>query len=189
MYSPGAKFRMPTRPCKRGNIALRRVSTNLCTCDDCKKYHAGIRRATAKINGERNPPRTPERRRKTQKERHRADPRGVMLESARRRAKRDGVACSITRADIQIPSFCPVFFIPLRVSETGHPCDNSPSLDRLIPTRGYVVGNVQVISHLANRLKNSASVTQLIRIADWLKGFDLTVESDKIHVFNNGDFK
>lgn len=39
--------------------------------------------------------------------------------------------------------------------------DNSPSLDRIDPTKGYVPGNVQVVSFLANRAKSNLSDAQL----------------------------
>jgi hypothetical protein len=39
--------------------------------------------------------------------------------------------------------------------------DNSPSLDRLVPEKGYVAGNVRVISDKANRLKGDRTLSQL----------------------------
>lgn len=47
--------------------------------------------------------------------------------------------------------------------------DSIPSLDRLDSTRGYVRGNVAVISWRANKLKNSARVEELERIAAWMR--------------------
>lgn len=44
----------------------------------------------------------------------------------------------------------------------------TPSLDRIVPERGYVRGNVEVISWEANRLKNSATLEQLEALVDYL---------------------
>ena len=61
-------------------------------------------------------------------------------------------------SDIKIPSHCPILGIPL-VSVVG--CgmgsikarNNSPSIDRIDNTKGYVKGNVTIISMRANDLK------------------------------------
>lgn len=46
----------------------------------------------------------------------------------------------------------------------------SPSLDRTIPSEGYVKGNVSFISHRANTMKhNSTSPTEFRKLADWLE--------------------
>lgn len=45
----------------------------------------------------------------------------------------------------------------------------SPSLDRLIPERGYVPGNVAVISWRANTIKSNADYRQIGAVYRWLK--------------------
>lgn len=81
--------------------------------------------------------------------------------TARVRAKRQGVPCTIQVGDIHVPGTCPVLGIPLFPSGNGAPGPNSPSLDKIRPDDGYVVGNIRVISHRANLLKNSATVAEL----------------------------
>ena len=39
--------------------------------------------------------------------------------------------------------------------------DNSPNLDRIFPKKGYVPGNVRVISQRANRIKSDATVEEM----------------------------
>lgn len=78
----------------------------------------------------------------------------MMLSRAKHRAKKEQIPFDITLDDVQIPSYCPVLHIPIRRAKGGAPACHSPSLDRIIPTRGYVRGNVRVISQRANRLKS-----------------------------------
>lgn len=93
---------------------------------------------------------------------------------AKHRAKKRGVEFSITPADIRIPETCPVFGFPLvlGVGISGKPGGNfnSPSLDRIDPSVGYVPGNVRVISHLANSMKRDATPAQLRQFAEWVLG-------------------
>ena len=51
-----------------------------------------------------------------------------------------------------MPSTCPVLGIPLVIG-AGAMSANAPTLDRVVPSSGYVPGNVVVISWLANKIK------------------------------------
>lgn len=78
------------------------------------------------------------------------------------RAKRLGIPFTITVDDIVVPSICPVLGIEISVKHGRkgmHP--NSPSLDRIDPYKGYVPGNVRVISGRANLLKSDATPEEL----------------------------
>lgn len=68
--------------------------------------------------------------------------------------------CNLTAEDIIIPAMCPLLGIPLQFA-TGHPKLNSPSVDCIDPTKGYVKGNVWVISKMANTMKSCASKSEL----------------------------
>jgi len=98
------------------------------------------------------------------KEIHEADPRKRMLRCARLRAKAAGVPFELTIDDIEIPEVCPALGIPL-VAGMGRNNPNGPSLDRTVPALGYVRGNVRVISHRANSLKNDATPEELAALA------------------------
>lgn len=87
-----------------------------------------------------------------------------------KRARKRGMEVNITLEDIVIPEFCPVLGLKLTRNigqKTGG--RNSPSLDRIDNTRGYVKGNVIVVSLRANRLKNDATVEELQKIVDFYK--------------------
>jgi hypothetical protein len=87
---------------------------------------------------------------------------------ARHRAKKAGLPFNISPDDIVIPSHCPVFGISLSV-QNGRHNDKSPALDRTIPKRGYVKGNVQIISQRANVLKRDASLKELEKLVRYLR--------------------
>jgi hypothetical protein len=72
----------------------------------------------------------------------------------RSRARSLGLPFNLEKADIVVPDNCPVLGIPL-FRTRGSRSDNSPSIDRVIPSLGYVKGNVHVISWMANRIKST----------------------------------
>ena len=68
------------------------------------------------------------------------------------------------------PDKCPVFGTTLSWCERkGKVTHNSPSLDRIDPKQGYVEGNIQWLSNLANTMKQNATKEQLHLFADWVK--------------------
>lgn len=90
-----------------------------------------------------------------------------MFRNARARATEQGVPFSITVEDIYVPSHCPVLGIPLFSSHTRGGGPNSPSLDRIHPDKGYVPGNIVVVSNRVNTLKSNASLDELRDIASF----------------------
>jgi hypothetical protein len=69
----------------------------------------------------------------------------------------------LKKSDIVIPACCPLLGIPL-FQMRGRAGPNSPSLDRIDPTKGYVPGNVWVISWRANQIKPDATLQELKQI-------------------------
>lgn len=86
-----------------------------------------------------------------------------LYNSAKRRAKVYGLSFNISKQDVVVPKYCPVLGIPLIVG-TLHSHDFSPSLDRIIPDKGYVKGNIVVVSHKANTIKNNATVDEILKV-------------------------
>lgn len=97
------------------------------------------------------------------------NPEKVILISIKARAKRDGIPFDLTVDDIVIPDVCPVFNVPIARNNKIGPGSFSPSVDRIIPSLGYIKGNIQIISHLANSMKQNATPEQLNQFADWIK--------------------
>lgn len=89
---------------------------------------------------------------------------------ARFRARLAGLPFSITAADIKIPEICPVLGIPLHTTKKFDSRDSAPTLDRLENEKGYVRGNVFVISSRANRIKNNATPQDLMAVLNYVNG-------------------
>lgn len=87
-----------------------------------------------------------------------------MLNGAKHRAKVKGLEFNLCPGDIKIPLICPVLNIALQRGKIK-PGDNTPSLDRIDNTKGYIKGNVRVISMRANVLKRDATAQELIALA------------------------
>jgi hypothetical protein len=83
-----------------------------------------------------------------------------LWESAKSRSKKRNLPFDISVEDIVVPDVCPAIGIPILLGQ-GKICDNSPSLDRIIPERGYIKGNVVVVSVLANAMKRNATIAQM----------------------------
>jgi hypothetical protein len=91
----------------------------------------------------------------------------MLLSGIKCRCKKRGFEYNLTSDDVHIPELCPILGIPLFRS-TNVRTNNSPTVDRIDNSRGYVKGNVHVISWRANRLKNDGTYEELKAIVDHL---------------------
>jgi len=87
----------------------------------------------------------------------------AMVVRTRSRARKSGLEHNITEEDVVIPDVCPILKIKLKYNT-----EYAPSLDRIDPTKGYIKGNVQVISMKANAMKNNATDEELRLFAEWV---------------------
>lgn len=133
-------------------------------CDAWRRAHPEETRAHTKRGNkrklEKNPEKYKELNRKYSLEWRRGHHELMLHKMARQRARIKDLPFNIERADVVIPTHCPLLGIPLRRhNDRARP--DSPSLDRRIPSLGYVKGNVWVISRRANLIKNDATLEEL----------------------------
>lgn len=86
---------------------------------------------------------------------------------AKSRAAERGREFSLKVSDIEIPARCPVFGVPF-FDERGTVI-NSPSIDRVDNSRGYVPGNIRVISRRANTLKGDANLEEMRAVVRYIE--------------------
>jgi hypothetical protein len=95
--------------------------------------------------------------------------------NARFRGRKRGIEATITPTDLNWPTHCPVLGIELDYPERSgmrkrqgvQP--NWPSLDRWDNTKGYIPGNVFVISFRANTLKNTGNIEEMLKVLAYLR--------------------
>lgn len=97
------------------------------------------------------------------------NPKKYLLRKAANNAQQSNREFNITEDDVIIPDICPVLNIPIYLKQDGSFNDNSPSLDRLDNSKGYIKNNVNVISWKANKLKGSAKLEDLKKIIEWME--------------------
>ena len=89
-----------------------------------------------------------------------------LLQISRGRAKYNNIDHSISEKDFTPVTHCPLLGIELNFSSVGRGYhDDSPSIDRIDPSKGYVPGNVWIISSRANRMKSNATIEELQLLA------------------------
>jgi hypothetical protein len=114
-----------------------------------------------------NPEKTKERHKRYRQNNN--NPKKAMWKRAYQRSKEKQLSFDLQEEDIHIPEICPVLGFALKRSERGTPNDDSPSLDRIFPEKGYVKGNVIVVSHKVNTIKNNATPEEIIAVGEFYK--------------------
>lgn len=104
------------------------------------------------------------------------DVRIALYEHSKHRAKVQGVPYGITKEDIIVPKRCPVLDLPLEKGK-GRIQDNSPTMDKVIPALGYVIGNCIVMSRRANTLKRDATIDEIYQIDAYMQRVKKLMES------------
>lgn len=102
------------------------------------------------------------------KKRRLLNPKHWLWVAAKNRAKKKGIEFNITEDDFVIPELCPLLEIPMH-KNPEKACNSSYSLDRIDSSKGYIPGNVWVISNRANKIKSDATLEELELLVKNLK--------------------
>lgn len=198
----GLSFYDSDTPCKNGHTSQKHVSNGL--CKDCKREYDRSRVQRLKEHLKIQAAAWRERNTDLIRARHKemyADRRDIILRkhrkliedkpwvqlyrSAKARSTKRGLPFDLTIDYVHslFPEdmVCPITKEKMIVAHDS-PAPNSFSLDRLIPENGYVRGNVYVISHKANTLKQNCTDPDIFRnIANWIQNLrhTLTIEQKK----------
>lgn len=85
-----------------------------------------------------------------------------LLRLAKKRALEKNIEFDVSIDDLSPNEFCPLLGIRINYAASGRGAvDESPSLDRIDNSKGYVKGNVWIVSWRANRIKSNASIFEL----------------------------
>ena len=125
------------------------------------------------------------------KEYYRRKLKNRLWNAAKARARKFNMDFDITVDDFILPVRCPLLGIEMKVNKGRHSVKkDSFSLDRIDSTKGYVKGNVWVISMLANNIKNNATLSEVEELVkNWKRwetnGYDMTgVEERKSEYYD-----
>lgn len=96
------------------------------------------------------------------------DPQGYLCTRIRNRAKEKGLDFDLEPSDFVIPERCPITQLPLFFTDHAT-TDNTPTVDRIDNTKGYVKGNVAIISWRANKAKSDLSLEEIRALAKYVE--------------------
>lgn len=97
------------------------------------------------------------------------NPEKYLLQTSKSRAKKLGMEFDIDESDVVIPDKCPILGLPLFIrqgSAGSGKNPNNPSLDRIDSNKGYIKGNVRVVSWRANDLKKDGTLEEFKMIVE-----------------------
>lgn len=98
-----------------------------------------------------------------------SDPRQVLWLRSKENAHTQGIAHTITPDEIPLPNTCRYFGWELDYRDTASKrrrwSHQTASIDRIDSSKGYIPGNIQVISLLANRMKQDATIEEMLKFA------------------------
>jgi hypothetical protein len=158
----GEKFYFTGVPCKYGHLSRRYAGGRNCVA--CDLHRAASDRAGARL-----------RARNWHIARKIQDPLAYYIHRKGIACKSAGVPYDLdldyVKSIIPVDGLCPILKTKLLMpGEGGDGCRSEQmTLDQIRPQDGYLRGNVAILSHRANRLKNNVTDPDVFRrLADWL---------------------
>ena len=93
----------------------------------------------------------------------------VILSKAKKRSKKKNLEFNLTLADlISIKNnTCPILGCEI-LYKSGIDHKLSASLDRIDPTKGYIISNVKIVSHEGNSLKNRNNFHSAVKMLEYI---------------------
>jgi|TARA_R110000787_G_C13430240_1_gene445533 hypothetical protein len=99
---------------------------------------------------------------------------------AKKRAKKLNLDYDLTEEYIESiypkDGKCPALGIKLKKLDGS----NAPSLDRIVPELGYIKGNIQWVSKIANQVMSNATPDQVIQVGEYFKSVINTVTKEDV---------
>jgi hypothetical protein len=89
----------------------------------------------------------------------------IIFYRAKMNARKRGWEFDLELSDIVVPTHCCYLGVELLYDRKDHRSQCYFSVDRIDSSKGYIKGNIQVISKLANTMKNNATEEQLLNFA------------------------
>ena len=167
----GHKWVVDVKIYKIGNL-----SRTACFCNDCNKLLSNWQKKAImieKVDGFKEKNAQSKRDSRLRNFVH------SMWKKTQERAAKNGLDFNIEESDIVIPDICPILEVPFEFGTQGN-YPYSPSLDRIDNSKGYVKGNIQVISSKANSMKNSATFDELCKFCKNVLRYSLNNDEKEI---------
>lgn len=93
----------------------------------------------------------------------------ILIDKVKAQAKMKGIEFDISVKDIEWSETCPILFCEIDYYTTVTKTGNTASFDRKNPSKGYIRGNVFVISNKANSMKSNGTVEIFERLLQYVK--------------------
>lgn len=103
--------------------------------------------------------------------RYRADSSAIILAAIKKKCKKKNIKYDIDRNYLKtiMPKnmVCPVMKKKMSIGRKLH--RYSPTIDRIVPEKGYVKGNLLIVSRIANSIKTDATIDQVEKVYEFYK--------------------
>ena len=103
----------------------------------------------------------------TLRKKYKDNPAFYLWLAAKKRSLSKNIEFNIEVEDIVVPKICPILNIPIEILTGSHM--RGSSLDRIDNNKGYIKGNVAVLSRRANRLKSDMSLEEARAILRYME--------------------